>query len=107
MGSNWDLQAAKARAERQEDNRRRRRIKKAFRGASSSNWSEPMGGCDADGNPITAAFGSGPAEGETFLSDGDGSEVNFLDHSNHDHYGPGNGPNNNGTSRGQYTGPGY
>ena len=28
-----------------------------------SNWSEPMGGCDSEGNPITVSFGSGPAEG--------------------------------------------
>lgn len=79
----------------------------------SSNWSEPMGGCDSDGNPITVAFGSGPAEGQTFLGDGDRSDVDsggnytFYQHSNHDHYGSGNGPNDNGTSRGQYTGPGH
>ena len=78
----------------------------------SSNWSEPMGGCDADGNPITASFGSGPAEGETMLGDGDrsgmsGNHYSFHESANHDHYGPGNGPNNNGTSRGQYTGLGH
>ena len=28
-----------------------------------SNWSEPMGGCDSEGNSITVSFGSGPAEG--------------------------------------------
>lgn len=72
-----------------------------------SNWSEPMGGSDADGNPITVSFGSGPSEGHTLLGDGDRSESNFLDSANHDHYGSGNGPNNNGTSRGQYTGPGH
>lgn len=72
-----------------------------------SNWSEPMGGSDADGNPITVSFGSGPAEGHTLLGDGDRSEGNFLDSANHDHYGSGNGPNDNGTSRGQYTGPGH
>lgn len=72
-----------------------------------SNWSEPMGGSDADGNPITVSFGSGPSEGHTLLGDGDRSEGNFLDSANHDHYGSGNGPNNNGTSRGQYTGPGH
>ena len=73
----------------------------------ASNWSEPMGGSDADGNPITVSFGSGPSEGHTLLGDGDRSEGNFLDSANHDHYGSGNGPNNNGTSRGQYTGPGH
>ena len=72
-----------------------------------SNWSEPMGGCDADGNPITVSFGSGPAEDHTLLGDGDRSEMNFFEHGNHDHYGSGNGSNNNGTSRGQYTGPGH
>lgn len=73
----------------------------------NSNWSEPMGGCDSAGNPITVSFGSGPASGHTLLGDGDRSEMNFLDSANHDHYGSGNGPNNNGTSRGQYTGPGH
>jgi hypothetical protein len=72
-----------------------------------SNWSEPMGGSDADGNPITVSVGSGPSEGHTLLGDGDRSEGNFLDSANHDHYGSGDGPNNNGTSRGQYTGPGH
>lgn len=77
-----------------------------------SNWSEPMGGSDADGNPITVSFGSGPAEGHTLLGDGDrsgmsGNHYSFHESANHDHYGSGNGPNNNGTSRGQYTGPGH
>lgn len=72
-----------------------------------SNWSEPMGGSDSAGNPITVAFGSGPAEGEILLGDGDRSEVNFHDSANHDHYGSGDRPNDNGTSRGQYTGPGH
>ena len=67
---------------------------------------------DADGNPITVSFGSGPSEGHTLLGDGDRSGVNgdhysFHESANHDHYGPGNGPNNNGTSRGQYTGLGH
>lgn len=65
-----------------------------------------MGGGDADGNPLTVSFGSGQREGETMLGDGDRSEVNFLDHPNHDHYGSGSGPNNNGTNRGQYNGRG-
>ena len=77
-------------------------------------WSEPMGGCDAEGNPITVSFGSGSAEGHTLLGDGDrsglsadGSHYSFHESANHDHYGSGDGPNNNGTSRGQYTGPGH
>ena len=75
---------------------------------SASNWSEPMGGADASGNPLTVSFGSGPAEGHTLLGDGDRSEPagNFQQSANHDHYGSGDGANNNGTSRGQYTGDG-
>lgn len=87
-----------------------------------SSWSEPMGGCDSASNPITVSFGSGNAEGETRLGDGDRSggvgigggladgatHYSFLESDNHDHYGPGNGSNNNGTHRGQYTtGPGH
>lgn len=78
-----------------------------------SNWSEPMGGCDSDGNPVTVSFGSGAADNETLLGDGDrsgvsedGSHHTFHESQNHDHYGSGNGPNNNGTTRGQYTGRG-
>ena len=71
------------------------------------NWSEPMGGCDSAGNPITVSFGSGLSEDHTLLGDGDrsgksadGSHYMFHESANHDHYGPGDGPNNNGTSRG-------
>ncbi len=77
-------------------------------------WSEPMGGCDSEGNPITVSFGSGPKEGHTLIGDGVGGSLadgathySFLESDNHDHYGPGNGSNNNGTHRGQYTGPGH
>lgn len=70
-----------------------------------------MGGCDAEGNPITVSFGSGPAEGETLLGDGDRSGMDkdethhtFHESKNHDHFGSGNGPHGNGTSRNQYTG---
>ena len=86
-----------------------------------SSWSEPMGGCDSADNPITVSFGSGNAEGETRLGDGDCSggvgiggglangatHYSFFESTNHDHYGSGNGSNNNGTSRGKYTGPGH
>lgn len=81
-------------------------------GGHKGGWSEPMGGCDSDGNPITVSFGWGTKDGETLLGDGDRSSKDtngawdFLKSSNHDHYGSGNGPNNNGTERGQYTGPG-
>jgi hypothetical protein len=71
-----------------------------------SNWGEPMGGSDSEGNPITVSFGSGPAEGHTLIGDGDRSE-DFLSSGNHDHYGPGDGPNDNGTDRGAYTGAGH
>jgi hypothetical protein len=33
--------------------------------------------------------------------------IGLNDHDRHDHYGSGNGPNNNGTHRGQYTGEGH
>ena len=72
----------------------------------SSNWSPPMGGSDANGNPVTVSFGTGPRDGETLIADGDQSESDFRNSSNHDHYGSGNGPNNNGTRRGKYTGRG-
>lgn len=71
-----------------------------------SGFSEPMGGCDADGNSLTASFGYGNRDGETLLGDGDRSEVNFRDHENHDHYGSGSGRNNNVKDRGQYKGRG-
>ena len=88
-------------------------------GHGSENWSDVMGGCDPQGNPITVQFGYGPHEGETRLGDGDRSEGGYKDalgnvhtgsfqkSDNHDHYGSGNGPNGNGTTRGQYTGPGH
>jgi hypothetical protein len=65
-----------------------------------------MGGGDSAGNPLTVSFGSGPAEHQTLLGDGDRSEENFLDHEHHNHYGSGNGPNDNVRDRGQYGGPG-
>lgn len=75
-------------------------------GKHKGGFGEPMGGCDAQGNPITVSFGWGSKDGHTLIGDGDRSETNFMDSSNHDHYGSGNGPNNNGTERGQYTGYG-
>lgn len=76
-------------------------------GNHQGGFGEPMGGCDSAGNPITVSFGWGNREGETLIGDGDRSESNFRDSGNHDHYGSGNGPNDNGTSRGQYSGPGH
>jgi hypothetical protein len=75
--------------------------------AERAGWTQPMGGSDSAGNPITVAFGEGRRDGETFLADGDASEGNFFEHDNHDHYGSGDGPNDNGTRRGQYSGPGH
>lgn len=73
---------------------------------AGSNWSPAYGGSDANGNPVTVSFGSGKADRHTLLADDDQSEGNFFDSANHDHFGPGNGPNNNGTRRGKYTGRG-
>lgn len=75
-------------------------------GGNKGSWSEPVHGTDGDGNPVTASFGSGSREGETLLSDGHKDTQSFMDSSGHDHYGSGDGPNDNGTSRGQYTGNG-
>lgn len=68
------------------------------------NWSAPVHGTTADGQDVTAAFKGE----ETMLADGhrqnpadfygpDGTE-------RHDHYG--DGRNDNGTERGEYTGHG-
>lgn len=90
--------------------------KEASNGHGSENWSEVMGGCDKDGNPVTVQFGYGRCEGQVRLGDGDRSEGGYRDaagnvhtgrfeaSANHDHYG--DGRNDNGTQRGQYTGYG-
>jgi hypothetical protein len=69
--------------------------------------SHPVHGADVQGNPVTASFGIG---GDTYLADGhveDESEFwGPQGAKGHDHYGTGNGPNNNGTQRGRYTGSG-
>jgi hypothetical protein len=60
-----------------------------------------------NGHPVTFAFGFGSKEGHTLIADGHISDERFFKQSaNHDHYGPGDGPRNNGTLRGKYTGPG-
>jgi hypothetical protein len=77
-------------------------------------WGTPFGATDSEGSEITVSEGSGKAEGHTLIGDGDrgeGSEHasengSFMNSSNHDHYGPGDGANDNGTDRGQYSGPG-
>lgn len=80
-------------------------------GNHSRGSTEPVHGTTADGDPVTVSFGTGSAEGETYLADGHQSTSDFWGRDddgvkNHDHYGSGNGPNNNGTERGKYTGYG-
>ena len=55
-------------------------------------------------------LGDGDRSGGVGIADGlaDGAtHYSFFESSNHDHYESGNGSNDNGTSRGQYTGPGH
>lgn len=59
-----------------------------------------------EGNPVTFALGWGTKQGHTLLADGHLSQEQFRESRHHDHYGPGDGPNNNGTLRRKYTGPG-
>jgi hypothetical protein len=59
-----------------------------------------------DGHPVTFAFGWGTRRDHTLIADGHLSWEAFRDSPNHDHYGPGDGPSNNGTLRRTYTGPG-
>lgn len=57
------------------------------------NFSAPVFGVDADGNDVTASFGSGSKEGETLIASGHVSEEEFNRkddngrHVGHDHYG--------------------
>lgn len=69
-------------------------------------WSDPVHGTNAQGQDVTASFGFGKHEGHTLLADGHKDPQQFMQSGQHDHFGPGNGPNNNGTNRGQYTGQG-
>ena len=72
-------------------------------GSRDSNWTDPVQG-SIEGEEVTASFGTGSREGETLLSDGHTDADIRSGH--HDHYGSGDGPNDNGTDRGAYTGPG-
>jgi hypothetical protein len=74
-------------------------------GNHQGGWGEPVHGTTADGQDVTASFGYGNRDGHTLLSDGHQDPEHFL-RGHHDHYGPGNGPNDNGTQRGYYTGSG-
>lgn len=55
---------------------------------------------------VTFALGWGTKQNHTLIADGHLSAEHFRDSRHHDHYGPGDGPRNNGTLRGTYTGPG-
>jgi hypothetical protein len=57
-------------------------------------------------SPVTFALGWGTREGHTMIADGHLDDAQFRGHGYHDHYGPGDGPNSNGTLRRRYTGPG-
>ncbi len=57
------------------------------------------------GADVTVAFGWGSREGHTLIADGHVNAADFYASGGHDHYGAGNGPNNNGTARGAYNGP--
>lgn len=57
-------------------------------------------------SPVTFALGWGTKQGHTLIADGHLAAEHFRDSLHHDHYGPGDGPNNNGTLRRKYTGPG-
>lgn len=59
-----------------------------------------------EGHPVTFALGWGTKQGHTLIADGHLSWEQFRESRNHDHYGPGDGPNSNGTLRRKYTGPG-
>jgi hypothetical protein len=69
--------------------------------------SHPIHATDAQGNPVTASFGD---DGDTYLADGHVESAEEFwgprGAKGHDHYGPGDGQNDNGTERGKYTGSG-
>ena len=76
-------------------------------GNHKGGFTDPMSGFDTEGNPLTVSFGWGSREGETLLADGADHDRNeFMSHDVHNHYGSGNGPNDNVKDRGRYSGPG-
>lgn len=76
-------------------------------GDHKGGFGEPMSGFDSNGKPLTVSFGWGTREGETLLADGTNKSASeFMKSDNHNHYGSGNGPNNNVADRGRYSGPG-
>jgi hypothetical protein len=74
-------------------------------GVHKGDYTYPVHGW-LDGLPVTASFGWGSKEGHTLLADGHIDRATFRNHGNHNHYGPGDGPNNNVFDRLKYTGPG-
>ena len=68
-------------------------------------FGKPQHGWIGD-SPVTFALGWGTKEGETLIADGHLPPEQFRESRHHDHYGRGDGPNNNGTLRRKYTGPG-
>lgn len=105
-------------------------------GNHSGGWSEPEFG-SIDGHPVIFSSGTGSREGQTLIADlhddiesdeklakekgvGDDDSVefpsssyhsnnddDFFHSSNHNHYGSGNGYNNNARDNGSYTGPNH
>lgn len=69
----------------------------------SGNMSGRVYGTDANGQEVTAAFGKPGTkhEGHTFLAAGHNPDPNFWS-GGHNHYGPGDGPNDNEMDRGFY-----
>lgn len=83
-------------------------------GTHKGGMGEVMGGSDPDGNTILVSLGWGTREGETYLSSNTDQTVEQFrsdepnnEHHGHDHYGSGHGPNDNGTRRDNYKGPGH
>lgn len=76
-------------------------------GQHQGGWGDPVYGTNEQGEDVTASFGYGNLDGHTMLRSGhDLSPEDFRQSGNHDHYGSGNGPNDNGTQRDQYRGYG-
>ena len=83
----------------------------------SGGFSTPEWG-SIDGHPVTFAVGWGTKKGHVLIADNHVNKATFQmtkrEHkdgrkirvSNHEHYGSGNGSNDNGTRGGKYTGPG-
>lgn len=103
------LQAAAEKA-REEELRKKNLEKQQEVARASENhkatWGELIHGTDAQGRDITARIGTGTNKGHVALSDGHKPLEQFRTSGEHDHYGAGAGPHNNGTARSQYNGVG-